>query len=548
VHWSSFSLSSVTLLLLSIAGFALGLDAAINCHPALFNAAKKYPSYDFLDLHRHHDPGTGAFTPYHNASSYMTHATPAGAEIFKKYGDDWFLTREETMGLIPLTKDYKTMEALLRHLHDVFEEHELSNETQYDLWNFLVSWSRYSDSRTMMALPKSFDDFQRVIEDGIRAIHLPQSIRTLEDLETNGRCMDHLRPGPSTIRQAGRGAFATRPLAKNSIVTGTPVLFIPTDDVFKLYEGDWFTKNNEAFRPDRLKGYQILYNYCWHPEGNMSSIFLCPYGIHVSYINHNRSLANVRVQWASDGAMNHNATLLELSPAAMYLSDAPRLWLDFIATRDIAVGEEIFLDYGAAWEAAWTAHLAAWNREAQYSADYMTADAWNEAYAEAVLSTDEEQKTEPYPGNLRMICLPQIADATLSEFLKDERCSRAWKPGTEGIPCRIIQRDVVKEEDGESVSYQYHVLYLSTEEDDDDGKWAESEDWVVREAIRFFDAPYSSDLFLEQAFRHPIGFPDEIFPKAWRGVFLSPLPELGKKAKEKPTKSMVATLLSYLKH
>jgi SET domain len=527
---------------------ALGLDAAINCHPALFNANKKYPSYDFLDLHRHRDPGTGAFTPYHSASSYMTHATPAGAELFKKYGDDWFLTREETMGRIPLTGDYKAMEALLRQLHGVFEDRELSNETQLDLWNFLVSWSRNSDSRTMMALPQNFDDFQSVAENGIRAIHLPQSIRTLEDLQANGRCMDHLRPGPSTIRQAGRGAFATRFLPKDTIVTGTPVLFMPTDDMFKLYEGDWFSKSTEDFRPDRLKGYQILYNYCWHPERNLSSIFLCPYGISVSYINHNRSQANVRAQWAPNGAMNHNATLLQLSPAAMYLSDAPRLWLDFVATRDIAPGEEVFLDYGAAWEAAWMAHAAAWNREDQHSADYMSADAWNEVHAEAALRTEEEQKIEPYPKHLRMVCLPQITKAAFTEGLTREFCKRAWKPSTEGIPCRVIQRDEVEEEEeGGSKSYQYHVLYLLSEDDDVEGGWTEPGAGIVREAIRFADAPYSSDLFLEQAFRHPIGFPDEIFPESWRGVFLSPLPQHGKEKQEKPTKSMVSTFLSYLK-
>ena len=38
------------------------------------------------------------------------------------------------------------------------------------------------------------------------------------------------------------------------------------------------------------------------------------------------------------------------------------------------------------------------------------------------------------------------------------------------------------------------------------------------------DAPYSNDLFLDEAFRYPIGFPDDVFPEAWKGVFLSPMP------------------------
>jgi hypothetical protein len=57
-----------------------------------------------------------------------------------------------------------------------------------------------------------------------------------------------------------------------------------------------------------------------------------------------------------------------------------------------------------------------------------------------------------------------------------------------------------------------------------DEEWIES-DWIVREAMRFVDVPYSQDLHLKEAFRHPIGFPDDVFPDAWKGVYLSILPE-----------------------
>lgn len=38
---------------------------------------------------------------------------------------------------------------------------------------------------------------------------------------------------------------------------------------------------------------------------------------------------------------------------------------------------------------------------------------------------------------------------------------------------------------------------------------------VPRKAIRFTDKLYSTDQHLENAFRHPISFPDHIFPKQW---------------------------------
>ena len=39
---------------------------------------------------------------------------------------------------------------------------------------------------------------------------------------------------------------------------------------------------------------------------------------------------------------------------------------------------------------------------------------------------------------------------------------------------------------------------------------------VPRPAIRFTDKMYTTDQHLQQAFRHWIGMPDEIFPQAWR--------------------------------
>ena len=78
--------------------------------------------------------------------------------------------------------------------------------------------------------------------------------------------------------------------------------------------------------------------YCWRHEHfkTVSSIVLCPYGMSVNYINHNQSLANERVQWAKDGEMNHNSSLINTHPL-----------------RDIESGEEILMDFGNVWEERW---------------------------------------------------------------------------------------------------------------------------------------------------------------------------------------------------
>ena len=37
------------------------------------------------------------------------------------------------------------------------------------------------------------------------------------------------------------------------------------------------------------------------------------------------------------------------------------LVFDLVATRDIAAGEEIYLDYGQEWEDAWNQYAESWN-------------------------------------------------------------------------------------------------------------------------------------------------------------------------------------------
>ena len=59
---------------------------------------------------------------------------------------------------------------------------------------------------------------------------------------------------------------------------------------------------------------------------------------------------------------------------------------------------------------------------------------------------------------------------------------------------------------------------IEEEQISEDGlvNWYLSE-WIPRGAISFADSAYSTDIFLDGAFRHPVQIPDDIFPPAWRG-------------------------------
>ena len=507
-----------------VSGISYGLDAIINCHLALVNADKDHASYDFADLHRSIDPGIGAFTPYHNASTSATQHLAAGSELFKSYGDEWFLDRTEVLGLLPLSDDLEVVETTLQKLQQTFERGNIPVDMRWELYKqFVLANPFMNTSRTLLAMPKDYDDLQYIAQYGMKEYYQKNAIRSIEYLEQHGRCVDTIQPKRSTIRQAGRGAFATRSFQKDSIVIGTPILYHASDDFFKLYQGNWRTKDEHDFHPDQHVGYQLMYNYCWRHEHyrTVSSIVLCPYGMNVNYINHNQTLANVRAQWAKDGEMNHNTTLLHSHPREMYYSDAPKLWLDFVAIRDIEVGEEIFMDYGNIWEQAWQKHVAKWNKDNVYSPDYVSAYDWNRMNAKAMLRTRAEQEEAPYPDHFMMVCLPDIADSKYTELLTSSVCERAWNPSVLGLTCHIIDR-----KEKSNGSYRYKVIYENTESNE----WIES-GWIVREAIQIVNQLYTNDIFLEGAFRRPIGIPDDIFPDAWRGIHLPPLPTPDMEAK-----------------
>ncbi len=522
-----------------ISGIAYGLDAAINCHLALYNAEKDHPSYDFANLHRSKDPGIGAFTPYHNASTSAARHLAAGSELFKSYGDQWFIDRTDELGLLPLTNHYTAVESTLKKLQQIFEFGRIPNQVRLDFYEHVVLTNPYRNtSRTLLTIPNAYDDFQYMAQNGINDYYQQHSIRSVDYLERHGRCVDTIQPQRSTIRQAGRGAFATRSFPRNAIVIGTPFFYFPSDDFFKLYAGNWMSQRFSEFHPDQHVGFQLMYNYCWRHEHyqTVSSIVLCPYGMYVNYINHNQSLANVRVQWAKDGDMNHNASLLQAHPRDMYYSDAPKLWLDFVALRDIKVGEEIFMDYGNVWEEAWQKHTAQWNNDKVYPTDYVSAYDWNRMSAKAMLRTSAEQVEQPYPDHFKMVCLPEIASPTYSEYLTSDACERLWEPSVLGWLCEIVDRQ--HQLDG---SYRYQVMYQNAT--DSDEAWTES-DWIVREAIKFVNRPYTNDIFIKHAFRQQIGIPDDIFPDSWRGIHLPPLPMEKNPTERKPWMKYIMSLLS----
>jgi hypothetical protein len=373
---------------------------------------------------------------------------------------------------------------------------KLPSSAAVELWDIITDPAL--GSRTLNALPSDYADMEVVVKTGSRSYYQPSGVKTLEELDATGRCLDIFRPGKSTIPQAGRGLFATQLLAVDSIVAGTPLLQVQDPRVFDMFQGDWFDKDEEPDR-EQLAGHQIMMNYCWkHWE---SSIFLCPYGAGVNYINHHAE-PNVRLQWAEDGVMGHKANWLTKTPNNIGFKASPGLFLDLIATKEIQPGEEIFMDYGEEWQTAWDEHVVEFEMmEYPHSASYQSARDWNKANGEALLWTGDEQVKEPYPSHMELRCLTDIDDAAT---LKNIEAARQWNIGESGIPCDIIERRKPTEDDvdADENEYYYKVKYApkvwnpEIEYFDPGEDWFISE-WIPRGALSFVDRPYSTDLFLD---------------------------------------------------
>lgn len=209
--------------------------------------------------------------------------------------------------------------------------------------------------------------------------------------------------------------------------------------------------------------------------------------------------------------MPHDETWLQKSPEEMIDISSAHLVFNYVAKRDIVVGEELFLDYGDHWEVAWNEHSTNWKAERIWSSRYISAKHWNEMVAAVPLRTAMETATDPYPANLHIRCHSDLEEKEWGSF--DE-----WPHSEYGYPCEIKER----KKDAHAQDFVYSVRLVTEKYDRWDTEFERSQildiDDVPRSAIKFFDIPFTSDLHLQGAFRQPIGIPESMMPKAWKNV------------------------------
>eukprot|EP00980_Cylindrotheca_fusiformis_P003666 scaffold818_cov136-Cylindrotheca_fusiformis.AAC.32 len=189
----------------------------------------------------------------------------------------------------------------------------------------------------------------------------------------------------------------------------------------------------------------------------------------------------------------------------MLASGSAHLAFDYVATRDIDEGEELFLDYGDAWEEAWQRQLAQWEKGPE---NYLSARGWNDGFRGFPIRTAEEAYYDPYPSYIQIRCHADLIEDDWGSISE-------WGPSDYGFECQIVDRF-----SDEAGNERYNVRLRTEALDRWDFDFEDSEilevGGIPRSAIRFFDVPFTSDIHLRGTFRHFIGLPEDMMQDVWR--------------------------------
>ena len=463
-------------------------------------------------------PGRGASSHFYNVGMRSTVSIPAGHEIFMDYGENF--EDEETEEFKLTTEDYKKVDQLVENMIQFMDKYkdELNQTSKMEIYNFLIhdvmSAAAGANKGNIISniLPKNPDDLHLVKEAGGSLVFgSPQVKRDLDYLKKEGFCMDNLQVGASAIPKAGRGAFARRAMQEGTTIAPVPLLHIPDRAIVDMHKlaGD---EEKQYRTSEDVVDQQLFLNYCLgHPE---SSMLFFPAGAIVPLVNHHATKANAKLVWSKHS--EHHSHWLEKTPAELAQEENIYIGLlmELVATKDIQEGEEVLLDYGKEWQAAWDAHVKDWDAKVasgEIKSEWpLRALDLNEEYRTKAYKTEAELEIDPYPNHVATYCFLAVK----IEPTGDDEAPKPWQEPPEGsifttdflFPCTVKDRKQV-----EGDAYNYTVVTgkeLSLTVTD-----------VPQKAITFMDKPETGDQFITGAFRHAIGIPDDIFPKGpWRDL------------------------------
>jgi SET domain len=477
-------------------------------------------------------PQRGAISPFYHCQVVTTvpHLT-VGSELFMEYGESWADEQEDDDSELT-QEDYAKMDETVHNMIQFFDKYKdtLDTDGAMEIYGFLtkdimkaaVGVNKARRIATILP-PNPYDLHLVPAAGGTLAFSDPTAHRSLSWLQKYGLCIDNIYSGPSTLPNVGRGAFASRAIPAGGLIVPVPLTHVPDKSIFNVHPLTLDAEGNYVRASDQVISQQLIVNYCFgHPE---SSMLFFPSGSVTSLINHaDNDAVNAKITWSSH--TNHQKMWFQFEPATLMEEEYLYMGLVFeiVATRDIAPGEEIFLDYGPEWKAAYEKHVAVWNKKIQ---DGTLPKEW------PVRAVDLNAQFHHTDGLPRLpfdpTTLPQLlpSHVMLMAFLLLEEDHHA---GTMDDPKRWNRAERA---DAFATDHLFEVTLIAQQVEDNGANYSYTVQWmngngeltivtlVPHDALVFVDRPGSSDQFTapELVFRHSIGIPDDVFPQGpWRNV------------------------------
>jgi SET domain len=527
----------------STSAFMPGLGSLSAYHTGYYNVDWYQPGMIMRDpdafaesIRGKPHPSRGAITTYYNSTMKAAANIPPGMELFSNHGIDWDESAVDVYQEKITRRDYESADKVVDRILNFMKKHEskMDDKLRNDILDFmldkiLLGTDGKHSSIIRSLIPDRPDKLQEVKDIGGTFLYRnKEMIRSQEWLKKRGLCVDNLVADTSTVPDAGRGAFARRPVGADEVISPVPLLPILYEEVIEVYNetreiivGENGEKQFDLDTTKPPKGFHMMYNYCF---GNAeSNLLLCPTAPMVNYINHapTKDAVNAYFEWSKHDYIYNGHNLQDRQIQKWNLDDIPHISLMLKAKRDIKMGEEIFIDYGDEWEKEWKTYKEAWEAK-RFEGERWTLAALDlrQPYKDKPYPVDIKPGQEPYPHGVVTGCFVEttgdIPDGRPRRNAKGQRIVQ-WKAplklegfhGRHLAVCDLLNR--TKLEDG---TYEYHAMMRIKDRDLSVGEVAN----IPHQAITLVDRPYISDIHLDESFRRWIALPDQMFPQEWRNL------------------------------
>jgi SET domain len=533
----------------SVSAFIPGIGSLTNYHAGLANVdweqsslLLRDPDDMVLEQSGKAHPSRGAITPYYNATIRATMWIQPGMELFAHYGatedpDDISVYYDTVTRW-----DYEKADKILDRMLNFMDTHgtTISPQLQDDVVDFMLDTilegADGKHAKIIRSLiPSNPKKLQRVKDaGGTFAYRNKDMIKSMDWLKVNGLCVDNLRAGKSTIPDAGRGAFARRAIPAGDVISPVPMLPILNEEVLEQFsvtkeEVTSSNKTKVVFDENAPStGWHLLLNYAYgHPE---STLMLLPLAPIVNLVNHapDKAQVNAYLQWSKhDFVINEHSTH-DYEVEKIRVKNPRRITMELVALRDINVGDEILIDYGDDWAAAWEEYRLKWS----------TVFAAEEKWPLKALDIRPLYKTNPYPVNIQEGQIPYTPGVVTACFLESVDDLPDGQPRRNSIGQQVVQFKGPKTrsdymgqhlticdlmnrtEVADSATGQVTYLYTALSRKDVASSSIIEVRNLPHDAITLIDRPYTSDIHTPGAFRRWINIGDQRFPQAWRNARL----------------------------